>query len=186
MVNSAFAGGFGPWSFGMSAEQIRAVSEFGPYKSFSNGDLETYQGEFGGQKENVQFFLKDNRLWRIGVDTYEGTDLSAAAHVWGRAQSILESEYGALETPNQSAANPESFIESARAIVAGGGKAQMAPLNQPKEEFVFSSFASYVSGGVTYYFVVVYYDQPSSTQGAPVDASQVSFNSGIELSLSSP
>lgn len=54
-ASPAFAGGFGPWSFGMSADQIQAVTASGPYRPFSNGDLETYNGDFGGKQENVQF-----------------------------------------------------------------------------------------------------------------------------------
>ena len=81
-ASPALASDFGPWSLGMSAEQIKAVSSHGPYKAFSNGDLETYNGDFGGNKENVQFFLKADRLWRIGVYTYEGTDLAAATEAW--------------------------------------------------------------------------------------------------------
>ena len=161
MAFPAFADGFGPWSFGMSAEQIQAVSTYGPYKSFSNGDLETYNGDFGGKKENVQFFLKDNRLWRIGVSTYEGTDLWAATQAWIHTYSTLQSQYGPLETPNYQGATPEALAESARAIVAAGGKAQMAPLTQREGEFVFGSFTSFANGETTYYTVTVNYDRPA-------------------------
>lgn len=157
----AFAGGFGPWRFGMSTEEIMAVTSHGPYKSFSNGDLETYNGDFGGRKENVQFFLKDNRLWRIGVYTYEGTDLSAATQAWVHTYSTLQSQYGDLETPNYQGATPDALAESARSIVAGGGKAQMAPIKQPDGAFVFSSFASYAHDGTTYYTVTVHHDRPA-------------------------
>lgn len=157
----AFADGFGPWKFGMSADQIQALSAYGPYKFFSNGDLETYKGDFGGKKENVQFFLKDGRLWRIGVYTYEGTDLGAATQAWIHTYATLQSQYGSLETPSYQGATTEALAESARAIVAAGGKAQTAPLAQPKEEFVFSSFASYNHDGTTYYTVTVSYDRPA-------------------------
>ena len=157
----AFAGGFGPWSFGMSAEQIRAVSDYGPYKAFSNGDLETYSGDFGGKKKNVQFFLKDGNLWRIGVNTYEGTDLAAATQAWVHTYCTLKSTYGRLETPNYQGATPVALGESARAVVAAGGKAQMAPLQQPTGVFVFSSFSTYVADGLRYYTVTVNYDRPA-------------------------
>lgn len=157
----AFAGGFGPWSFGMSPEQIQAVTAFGPYRSFSNGDIETYNGDFGGKKENVQFFLKDGQLWRIGVYTYEGTDLAAATQAWSHTYSTLQKEYGALETPDYQGATPQALAEAARAIVAKGGKAQMAPLAQPKDAFVFSSFSTYAHEGTTYYTVTVNYDRPA-------------------------
>ena len=57
----AIAGGFGPWTFGMTAAQIRAVTDHGPYDAFTNGDLETYNATLCGQKQNVQFYLKK---WR--------------------------------------------------------------------------------------------------------------------------
>ena len=145
----------------MSAEQIQAISASGPYRAFSNGDLETYNGDFGGKKENVQFFLKGGQLWRIGIYTYEGTDLAAAAKAWTHTYSTLHAQYGPLETPNYQGATPEALAKSARAIVAAGGKAQMAPLEQPKGEFVFSSFASYAHEGTTYYTVTVNYDRPA-------------------------
>ncbi|OOG45629.1 hypothetical protein [Rhodanobacter sp. C01] len=157
----AVAGGFGPWSFGMTADQIRAVTASGPYRSFSNGDLETYNGEFGGKKENVQFFLKDSLLARVGVYTYEGTDLSAATQAWAHTYSTLQAEYGQIETPNYQGQTAETLGKAAGAIVAAGGKAQMAPVVQPKDAFVFSSFASYAHDGITYYTVTVNYDQPA-------------------------
>jgi hypothetical protein len=145
----------------MSAAEIRAVESYGPYKAFSNGDLETYNGDFGGKKENVQFFLKDNRLWRIGVSTYEGPDLSEATRAWIHTYSTLQSTYGQMETPQIQGATPEAIAESARTIVAAGGKAQMAPLKQPEGKFVFSSFTSFTSGDIKYYTVTVNYDQPA-------------------------
>jgi hypothetical protein len=157
----ALAGGFGPWAFGMTADQIRAVVASGPYRSFSNGDLETYNGEFGGKKENVQFFLRDGRLWRIAVYAYEGTDLSAATEAWAHAYSTLRGEFGSIETPKYQGTNVEELAEAARAIVAAGGKAQMAPTSQPNDAFVFSSFASFDHDGKTYYTVTVNYDQPA-------------------------
>lgn len=157
----ALASGFGPWTFGMTADEIRAVTASGPYRSFSNGDLETYNGEFGGKKENVQFFLKDGHLWRIGVYTYEGTDLSAATQAWIHAHSTLQATYGSIETPEYQGPTVEALGDAARAIVASGGKAQMAPAEQPKDAFVFSSFASFNHDGTTYYTVTVNYDQPA-------------------------
>jgi hypothetical protein len=157
----ALAGGFGPWTFGMTADQIREVAASGPYRAFSNGDLETYNGEFGGKRENVQFFLKDGHLWRIGVYAYEGTDLAAATEAWRHAYSTLRAEYGSIETPEYQGQTVKELGEAARAIVAAGGKAQMAPASQPKDAFVFSSFASFAHDGKTYYTVTVNYDQPA-------------------------
>jgi hypothetical protein len=163
-ASPALAGDFGPWSFGMSAEQIKAVSSHGPYKSFSNGDLETYNGDFGGKKENIQFFLKENRLWRIGAYTYEGTDLTAATQAWIHTYQTLQSQYGPIETPGFSGATTESLAQSARAIVAAGRNAQMAPVTQPEGMFVFSSFDGTVHGAITLYTVRVLHDSAGAAQ----------------------
>ena len=157
----AFAAGFGPWSFGMSADQIRAVQTYGPYREFSNGDLETYNADFGGKKQNAQFYLKDGHLWRIAVRTYEGTSLTQATQAWERTYVALKSHHGPLETPNLSGDNLEALAISAKSLVAGGGKAQMAPASQPEGEFVFSSFNGYTHDGTTYYMVTVNYDRPA-------------------------
>ena len=157
----ALAGGFGPWTFGMSASEIRAVESSGPYRAFSNGDLETYNADFGGAKHNAQFYLKDGRLWRIAISTYEGADLSQAAQAWINTYATLKETYGEIKTPNLSGDTPEALAAAAKAIVADGGKAQMAPVSQHEGEFVFSSFSSFAHDGVTYYTVTVNYDQPA-------------------------
>jgi len=66
----------------MSQEEVLAVAECGPYKSFSNGDLETFSGVFDGKEENFQFFFSEKRLRRIGVYLYEGQDPKVGAKVW--------------------------------------------------------------------------------------------------------
>lgn len=155
----ALADGFGPWSFGMSVDQIRAVETHGPYREFSNGDLETYNADFGGKKQNAQFYLKDGYLWRIAVRTYEGTDLTQATQAWMDTYATLKTLHGPMETPRLSGETLEALASAARNLVAGGGKAQMAPMSQPKGEFVFSSFNAYTHEGITYYMVTVYHDQ---------------------------
>ena len=157
----ALAGGFGPWTFGMSAYEIRAVESHGPYRAFSNGDLETYSADFGGKSQNAQFYLKDGRLWRVALRTYEGTDISKATQVWIETYTTLKKLYGPMETPGLSGESLVALAESAKAIAADGGKAQMAPVTQPDAEFVFSSFNSHTHEGVTYYMVTVNYDQPA-------------------------
>lgn len=159
----ANAAGFGPWAFGMSAEEIRAVESHGPYREFSNGDLETYNADFGGRSQNAQFYLKSGHLWRVAVRTFEGTDLSKATRVWAETYATLKELYGPMETPGLSGETLEALANAAKAIAADGGKAQMAPLSQPEGELVFSSFNSFTHAGVTYYMVTVNYDQPAPT-----------------------
>jgi hypothetical protein len=45
-----FTAGLPPWQFGMTKEQVASFEQFGPYKSFKNGDLETYNGIYRGRK----------------------------------------------------------------------------------------------------------------------------------------
>src|SRR5690606_36620831 len=152
-------GGFGPWSFGMSASEIRAEGSYGLYRESFNGDLETYNADFGGAKHNAQFYLKDGHLWRIAMRTYEGADRSQAAQAWINTYVTLKETYGEIETPKLSGDTPEALAATAKSIVAAGGKAQMAPVSQKEGEFVFSSFNSFAHEGVTYYTVTVNYDQ---------------------------
>jgi hypothetical protein len=64
------------------------LKEFGPYKNFSNGDLETFNGRFHGHKENIQFFFDDGRLRRIGVYLGEGTVSKKAIATFQRAYEL--------------------------------------------------------------------------------------------------
>src|SRR6266571_4045340 len=66
--------GLPPWQFGMSREQVVSFKQFGPYKSFPNGDLETYNRQFHGKNENIQFFFVKNKLHHIGIYLGEGMD----------------------------------------------------------------------------------------------------------------
>ena len=159
---TALASGFGSWTFGMTAAEIRAVTDHGPYNTFTNGDLETYNANFCGQKENVQFYLKGGHLWRIAVVTYEGKSLNHAVEGWEKTYNCLQKLHGTLETPGLKGTDIKALASQAKALVSKGTKVQMAPASQVKGRFVFSSFASYTAKGSTYYRVWVNYDAPSS------------------------
>jgi hypothetical protein len=156
----ASAGDFGPWTFGMSQKEVLSQEAFGPYKSFSNGDLETYNGTFAGEKRNFQFYFKESSLWRIAIGTYEGHSIKDATAAWLVTYSALGEKFGAIETPDMSGESPEQLSLLATSLVASGKKAQMAPVHQPNDAFVFSTFGSYVHDGETYYTVTVNIDQP--------------------------
>src|SRR6267143_533594 len=95
----SYAAGLSPWQFGMTKEQVASFKQFGPYKSFSNGDLETYNREFLGKKENVQFFFVNNKLVKIGVYLGEQLDQRKALPIVKRASAILERDFGKLQSP---------------------------------------------------------------------------------------
>jgi hypothetical protein len=151
----------GPWKFGMSANEIRAFAQFGPYKAFSNGDLETYEGVFAGGKRNFQFYLSEGKLRRIAIRMYEGYDIDQATTAWRSTYAALSAQFGAIETPRMVAGSVEGMAQQAHALVEAGSKAQMAPVQQRSGEFVFSTFAGgKPPTGGTLYMVTINVDRP--------------------------
>lgn len=171
------------WKFGMTPEEVVSVAKYAPYKTFSNGDLETYEAKFEGEKENFQFFFTDAqppKLRRIGIYLYEGQDISTAGKEWLKLYGKLSRLFGEIETPENVPPSPEkrksesTFSAKAVAQVLADGKIQMAPLKQPSDAFVFSSFGQYQAGNETYYTVVLYFDAPAKEPLTPVSDSSSS------------
>jgi hypothetical protein len=163
--SSGEGGGLPPWRFGMTPQEVAAFPDYGPYKSFSNGDLETYAGRFDGRKENVQFFFKDGKLARIGIYLYEGRDVKEGAKAWTRAYTALKSMYGEIQLPDiqvtdGTALTPEMVGVAGGANTDAVGKSQMAPFKQPMDKRVFASFRRQSIQGQMVYYVIVYYDPP--------------------------
>src|SRR5580765_5029991 len=141
---STFAAGLSPWKFGMSKTEVASFKEFGPFKTFSNGDLETFNGRYHGRKENIQFFFEGGRLRRMGVYFGETTDPKKAVAMFERAYRALEQDYGKIEVPqmkvNGGGTPPPTVIAAgAMANADVTGKTQMAPVKQPKDMSIFSS-----------------------------------------------
>lgn len=151
-----------PWSFGMTKQEVQAVTEYGPYRSFSNGDLETYNGMLDGRKQDFQFFFNNGRLARIGVDLYEGTDLAAAATEWLDLYTWMSAQFGKTDTPGSDPPTGDGIVFKgvAQTIVRAGGKPQMAPMEQSADMFVFASLGHYEVQGETYYIVFLFFDPP--------------------------
>ena len=163
--NLAYSEDAFPWHFGMSQQEVESFAEWGPYKSFSNGDLETYNAVYEGKKENFQFFFENNKLKRIGVYFYEGADLNSAANTWLNLHTSISKKFGEIETlKNSLPINPtkkqkESFKSTAVSIVNSEGKTQMAPKVQPNDAFVFSSLMRRETQGKISYYVILYFDR---------------------------
>jgi hypothetical protein len=148
----AFAAGVPPWKFGMTKAEVAGFKEFGPYKEFSNGDVETFNGRFHGHKENFQFFFQGGRLHRIGVYLGEGSDSKKAIATFERAYRLLQEDYGTIEVPEMKVSGggtppPTVIAVGAVANADVTGKTQMAPIHQPKDMHVFASvYRAYVRG----------------------------------------
>ncbi|HWG10091.1 MAG TPA: hypothetical protein VN693_01130 [Rhodanobacteraceae bacterium] len=151
-----------PWVFGMTPEQVKAQAEYGPYRSFSNGDLETYNGVWDGQKQNFQFFFKQGKLVRIGIDLYEGHDLSVASEEWLKLYEGLRSKFGQIETPDAEPpiGDGRVFMDAAQKRVELGDEPQMAPVRQPTDTFIYAGLKRYEAEGQTYFNVFLFLDPP--------------------------
>jgi hypothetical protein len=155
-----------PWSFGMSQDQVRAVSACGPYRAFSNGDLETYQARFDGKQQNFQFFFEHSQLRRIGIYTYEGTDQHAAVLAFLALYQSGNRVFGSLETPDLTpptlgeAASETAFVQDVNQRIEQVGKVQFSPQRQPADAFVFASLKHNEVQGKPYYVVTLYLDRP--------------------------
>jgi hypothetical protein len=166
VAKAASFDGLPPWQFQMTPDQVTAFADFGPYKSFRNGDLETFAGVYQGHKENVQFFFRNGRLARIGIYLYEGQDAKAAAQVWLRTYQQMKAEFGAMELPWLKTTTPaaglpvEALAAAAGANAEATGKSQMAPVVQPADKFVYANFFRSDVQGHAFYFVTVFYDPP--------------------------
>jgi hypothetical protein len=160
----ANAAGLPPWQFGMSKSQVASFKEFGPYKSFSNGDLETYSGRFQGQKENIQFFFRGDRLRRIGIYLFEGKDPKKGVPVFQRAYDYLQRTYGKVVVPELKAAPGSEPLNSLVIAIGAGanadvtGKTEMHPAKQPKDMRVSAEFMSYQSREGKSYAVAIFLD----------------------------
>ena len=157
---TSWAGEFGPWTFGMSQEQVLAETAEGPYRAFSNGNLETYSGEFFGSKRNFQFYFEHGSLRRIAIRTYEGPNLDQATTAWQQTYEALQARFGEMEAPYIEGTSSEELAAHARSRAELGESAQMAPMAQPNDAVVFGSLTSVVHEGVRYYAMTVNLDQP--------------------------
>jgi hypothetical protein len=159
-----FAAGLSPWQFGMTKEQVASFKQFGPYKSFSNGDLETYKGVYRGQKHNVQFYFQSNRLVKIEVLFGEGTDRDKAIATFRQIYGILEKGYGKVVVPEvhvkkgSDPVNDEVLAIAAAANASVTGYSHINPLNQPRDMHVWGTLASKVIGNERWFYVAIMFE----------------------------
>ena len=148
----------------MTKAEVASFKEFRPYKEFSNGDLETFNGRFHGRKENIQFFFEGGRLRRIGFYLGEGTDSKKAIATFQRAYELLQQDYGKIEVPEMTVTGgdtppPAVIAVGALANADATGKAQMAPVHQPKDMFVFASVYRYYVRGTKWFSIAILFDK---------------------------
>lgn len=161
----ALCAGLPPWHFGMSKAEVVDFKEFGPYREFKNGDVETFNGKFFGQKENIQFFFDNRGLRRIGAYLYEGRNVKEAMAAWKLAYEVLKRNFGEIETPDIKVSKESDPVDAEVLAIAAAseadtfGKSQMAPRKQPSDMLVFSTFARRDLQVGRFYYVIVYFDR---------------------------
>ncbi len=161
---SAIAAGLPPWRFGMSKSEVVSFKEYGPYKDFSNGDVETLNGRFHGTKTNIQFFFHSGTLRRIGVYMFEGTDPKQGIPAFRRAYKALQRDYGDVSIPKIHVATKSDPVNADVLAVAAAanadvtGETKMAPAKQPANMHVFARFWTGMVQGKKWYYVAVFYD----------------------------
>ena len=157
--------GLPPWQFGMTPAQVASFKEFAPYKTFSNGDLETFDGRFHGRKQNIQFFFERGRLRRIGVYLGEGTDRKKAVATCQQLYELLQRDYGPLTIPEDKTprgAKPAPPGVQAIAATMNSdlfGSTHIVPVKQPKDMRVFGTVRSANVNGKKWFYVAVNFDQ---------------------------
>ena len=162
----ALSAGLPPWEFGMTKDQVKSFSQFGPYKSFSNGDLETHNGIFRGQKENVQFFFQNNRLIRIGVYLGEGSDRDKVIATFRQVYDILRKDYGEVNIPEVEAdahsapLTPDILAIGAAANAQATGYTHILPIKQPKNVRVSGVIMNNPEVDRNWFAVAIFFDPP--------------------------
>ena len=162
--NLIFATGLPPWQFGMTKEQVASFKQLGPYKGFSNGDLETYNREFHGKKENVQFFFVNNKLAKIGVYMGEQLDQHKALPIVKRTSAILEKDYGKLESPEITVPptggrlDADVFAMIAITNATMQGKTHFRRVRQPKDMQVWATIMSVPNIGKNNLAVTIFFE----------------------------
>jgi len=157
--NIASAAGLPPWQFGITKEQVASFKQYGPYRSFSNGDLETFQGVYLGQKRNMQFYFQNNSLVKIEVLLGEGTDRNKAIETFKDAYRLLEKRYGKVIIPEEhdvSKSASRDLTPSAIGAVMNAslfGYSHINPVNQPRDMHVWGTIASTMVGKERWYYI---------------------------------
>ncbi len=164
----ALSGGLDPWQFGMSKEQVMSFKQFGPYEEVKvTGGIETFNGIFDGRKANIAFAFGSQGLQRIYVIIHEGRNIDEATSAWMLTYSILNRDYGEIETPGitlEESTTPiyfQALFMATRAYVGVFGKAQMAPKKMPNDKIVFASFVRIDKPGGPYYGIRIHFDPPN-------------------------
>ena len=93
----AAAAGYGPWTFGMTKQDVRAITQHGPYYEFRNGDLGSKNGSVDGAQAPISFYFKNERLVRVMIVLYAGPNFKETQEAWRSAFQHIERYFKSAE-----------------------------------------------------------------------------------------
>jgi ketosteroid isomerase-like protein len=112
------AGGLGGYRLGMTADEVRGVSECQPYTNVSQtGGLECANYTFEGRRTNISFVFANSRLRRIQLWMYEGSSETDARDAIGRVIDHLKRVAGGVVVGGQP--NVEVTAERVMGMLGG-------------------------------------------------------------------
>jgi hypothetical protein len=161
-VQIAIADGYGEWKFGMSRDEVKAVSDSGPYYSLPNNDLGSQSGYLETQKVPISFYFGEDQLSRMMLIAYQGEDSKAAVDAWKASLNHLAKNFEGIELgTNRGVA---VSVEAAMANLEGSletlpvnGRVQAGALPMPSNVRVWATFTKATD---SIYMVAVNYAAP--------------------------
>lgn len=97
VTSLSLADGYQQWKFGMTRDEVKAITQHGPYYSFQNGDLGSQSGPLDDELVPISFYFTDDTLRRVMLILYQGEDKTLASAAWQKATTHLQDNFGGLE-----------------------------------------------------------------------------------------
>lgn len=138
--------GFGPWTFGMDRDAVRAQAMFAPYYPFPNGDLGSSSWPLGTLPGNetrpLSFTFTQDRLSRVMLLVYLGTETAQIEQAWSAAHAQLRQRFGGVVLAGDRLVDAETALQALRASGLLEGRVaqfQMAAHPRPRRRDVWVS-----------------------------------------------
>ena len=156
------AAGYGPWHFGMTKPEVRAVVDGAPYYDFRNGDIGSQNGKFEGKQAPISFYFRNDRLVRVMVVAYAGQDYDEMKRAWLQVYSYIQRDFGGVEVPAKGRGPAEARLAEQALDESGlkdgeNTKVQIGAAPMPADRRVWSTVDIVPTVG---YWVAVNYAEP--------------------------
>jgi hypothetical protein len=142
---TVFAEGYDDWKFGMTREEVKAVSGLGPYYPLPNNDLGSQSGPLENQKVPISFYFAEDKLSRMMLIAYQGEDLEQARKAWELSVSHLANNFEGIELGTNrgvpaSAASAIAALDGDIGEMPANSRIQVGVLPMPADLRVWATF----------------------------------------------